>query len=82
MMGYIDDISEKLKSMKTKDLHEDFTAIAERLVLTNSTDLLPALHHIICQYDSVTRANFGLQTTVENLKRSKYKKAGQYRGGF
>ena len=68
-MGYINDISKKLNEMHDKKLHEEFNELTERLVDTNSLDMLPVLYRIIDRYDKVCRVKAGLQLTVENIRR-------------
>ena len=81
-MGWIDDIAEKMKSMKDKNLHEEFSAITQRLVDTDSMDLLSSMYRIICEYDRVSRLNFGLMETNKNLNKKLYNKQNDYTGGF
>lgn len=81
-MGYIDDISAKLKKMKDKSLHDEFMTITERMIATNSTDMLPVIYRIIEHYDFIARQNKGLQQTNEHLHQKLYNRSDQYTGGF
>lgn len=74
MMGYAVDISEQLKNMKNKELNHEFELIADRLISTNSEDMLEPLYRIICKYDKVMRDNIGLRTTNTNLESKLYGK--------
>ena len=80
-MGYIDDISNKLKKMKDKELHDEFKSVTERLIATNSEDLLPEMYRIISHYDYMARKNIGLKQTNEHLHEKLYGMKNQYTGG-
>lgn len=73
-MGYADDIAEALKSAKNKELNDEFKKITDRLIITNSFDMLPHLLKIIQTYEKVMRDNIGLKTTNTNLESKLYGK--------
>ena len=81
-MGYAVDISNKLAEMKNKELNHEFQMITERLIETNSEDMLEPLYRIICQYDKTIRKCVGLEKTNENLNSKLYGRKNNYSGGY
>ena len=82
MMGYAVDISNKLAEMKNKELHKQFEALTERLIVCKQVDMLEPLYQIICQYDKTIRKCVGLEKTNENLNSKLYGRKNNYSGGY
>ena len=80
MMGYGDYIAKALKDAKNKELNDEFQAIADRLIITNSFDMLPHLLKVIKTYEKVKRDYYGLKKTCENQQYRLYGERNRYRG--
>ena len=70
MMGYVEDIKQKLSRMHDRRLHEDFYRLTDALLASRQYDKLPYVLNIINQYDDISRKNYSLNTTVNNLRRT------------
>ena len=82
MMGYLVDIEAKLNSMHDKRCHEDFRRLAEYLIQTNGTDMLPVLMNLINKYDSLSRYSLGIRKKYENAQYKLGAQRNSFAGGY
>lgn len=68
MMGYVDDIHNKLRLMHDHRLHEDFYRLTDFIISTGQLDQLPYLANIINTYDHECRKCFWQSQTIDDLR--------------